>query len=249
MDAELVRRGLAPSRAEAKRLVEERAVAVRGVPTPKPTTLVAPDTPIELVGEPSRYVSRGAIKLEGALDDFGIEVRGRRALDAGASTGGFTQVLLERGAAEVVALDVGYGQLDQRLRDDDRVVVMERTNLRYVTPEDTGGRFSLLVADLSFISLCTVASALAGLVEADADLVLLVKPQFEAGKGEVGSGGIVRDDRVRRRAIEKVLACLADEGLSPIGITPSRIPGAGGNREVFVWCRPGAEPVDLEVPE
>src|SRR5690606_40474092 len=136
--------------------------------------------------------------LRGALDDLGLDVAGRRALDAGASTGGFTQVLLERGAPQVVALDVGYGQLDQRLREDERVVVMERTNLRHVTPDDTGGRFSLIVADLSFISLCTVAPAFAGLVEDDADLVLLVKPQFEAGKGEVGSGGIVRDESVRR---------------------------------------------------
>ncbi len=229
-------------------MVEAREVTVRGVPTPKPTTLVAPDTPIELVGEPNRYVGRGALKLRGALGDFGIEVEGRRALDAGASTGGFTQILLEHGAAEVVALDVGYGQLDQRLRDDERVVVMERTNLRHVTPDNTGGRFSLVVADLSFISLCTVAPAFAGLVEDDADLVLLVKPQFEAGKGEVGSGGIVRDESVRRRAVEKVLACLAEEGLIPVGITPSPISGAGGNREVFVWCRPGAEPVELEVP-
>jgi 23S rRNA (cytidine1920-2'-O)/16S rRNA (cytidine1409-2'-O)-methyltransferase len=243
-----VRRGLAPSRAEAKRLVEDRAVVVRGVPTPKPTTLVSPDTPIDLVGEPRRYVSRGAYKLIGALDAFGIDVEGRRALDAGASTGGFTQVLLERGASEVVALDVGYGQLDQRLRDDERVVVMERTNLRHVTPEDTGGRFSMVVADLSFISLCTVAPALARLADDDADLVLLIKPQFEAGKGEVGRGGIVRDDDVRRRAVEKALRCLTGEGLTPVGIVPSPITGADGNREFLAWCRPGADVVELEVP-
>ena len=218
------------------------------MPTPKPTTLVSPDTPIDLVGEPRRYVSRGAYKLIGALDAFGIDVEGRRALDAGASTGGFTQVLLERGASEVVALDVGYGQLDQRLRDDERVVVMERTNLRHVTPEDTGGRFSMVVADLSFISLCTVAPALARLADDDADLVLLIKPQFEAGKGEVGRGGIVRDDDVRRRAVEKALRCLTGEGLTPVGIVPSPITGADGNREFLAWCRPGADVVELEVP-
>src|SRR5690606_19690880 len=265
---------------------------------PKPTTLVSPETPIDLVGEPRRYVSRGAYKLSGALDAFAIDVEGRRALDAGASTGGFTQVLLERGASpgvaralgygardqrlraldafaidvegrraldagvvtggftqvllergasEVVALDVGYGQLDQRLRDDERVVVMERTNLRHVTPEDTGGRFSMVVADLSFISLCTVAPALARLADDDADLVLLIKPQFEAGKGEVGRGGIVRDDDVRRRAVEKALRCLTGEGLTPVGIVPSPITGADGNREFLAWCRPGADVVELEV--
>lgn len=244
----MVRRGLVSSRAEAKRLLEEKAVEVRGVPTPKAATLVARDTPIELSKPGHGFVSRGALKLQGALDDFGIQVDQRRALDAGASTGGFTQLLLERGASEVVALDVGYGQLHQSLRNDARVVVMERANLRYVTPADTNGRFDLIVADLSFISLCTVAAALAGLAQPEADLVLLVKPQFEARKGEVGGGGIVRDETVRTRAVEKVIDCLDAEGLGTMELAPSPVAGAGGNREVFAWCRLGEVAADLEVP-
>lgn len=230
-------------------MVEEGSIEVRGVPTPKAATLVGRDTPIELVHAGPGYVGRGALKLEGALDDFGLDVRGLRVLDAGASTGGFTDLLLERGASEVVALDVGHGQLDLRLRQDDRVVVMERTNLRHVAPDDTGGRFAFIVADLSFISLCTVAEALAGLAEPEADLVLLIKPQFEADRREVGSGGIVRDDEVRQRAVLKVVDCLAAAGLGARSLSASAVAGAGGNREVFVWCRagePSAE--DLEVP-
>lgn len=224
-------------------------VQVRGIPTPKPASLVGADTPIELVKEGHGYVGRGGLKLEGALAAFPIEVAGVRALDVGASTGGFTDLMLQRGATEVVALDVGYGQLDQRLRDDDRVVVMERTNLRHTGPDDTGGRFRLIVGDLSFISLCTVADALAGLAEPGADLVLLIKPQFEAGKDEIGRGGIVRDDEVRKRTVEKVLQCLNERGLAPQGLTPSPIAGSGGNREVFVWAKAGAEAVsDLVVP-
>lgn len=231
-------------------MVEEGSVEVRGVPTPKAATLVGRDTPIELAAAGPGYVGRGALKLEGALGAFPVMVEGRRALDAGASTGGFTEVLLRRGASTVVALDVGRGQLDDRLRRDERVVVMERTNLRHVTPDDTGGRFPLIVADLSFISLCTVAGALAGLAEPDADLVLLIKPQFEAERREVGSGGIVRDEEVRRRAVEKVVACLAEAGLGGQALATSSVSGAGGNREVFVWCQAGQAAIpDLEVPE
>ena len=240
---------MAPSRTEAQRMIEGGKVEVGGVPTPKPATLVAPGTPIELVVEGPNYVGRGAVKLEGALAAFPVEVKGRRALDVGSSTGGFTDVLLRRGANHVVALDVGYGQLAHRLRQDPRVTVMERTNLRHTTPADTGAPFPLIVGDLSFISLCTVAEALAGLAEPGGDLVLLIKPQFEAGKGEVGSGGIVRDDLVRRRAVEKVLACLAERKLGAQALVTSPLAGAGGNREVFVWCRAGVDPVEgLEVP-
>lgn len=244
----MVRRGLAPSRTEARRLVEDGAVVVRGVPTPKAASLVTRDTPIEVPEPGPGYVSRGGVKLEGALDDFGIENAGKRVLDAGASTGGFTDLLLRRGASQVVALDVGHGQLDQRLREDPRVVVMERTNIRHVTPDDTGGRFPLIVGDLSFISLCTVAAALAALSEPGGDLVLLIKPQFEAAKRDVGKKGIVRDEGVRRRAVEKVLACLAEEGLGARSLAPSPVAGVGGNREVFVWCRAGEAADDLEVP-
>lgn len=236
------------SRTEAKRLLDEGVVEVRGIPTPKAATLVAADTPIEMASTDRRYVSRGANKLAGALDDFGIDPKGKRVLDAGASTGGFTELLLERGASEVVALDVGHGQLDQSLRSDPRVVVLERTNLRHVGPEEIGGPFPLIVGDLSFISLCTVAEALASVAEPDADLVLLVKPQFEASKREVGRGGIVRDEEVRRRAVEKVIDCLGESGLGAVGLTPSPLPGSGGNREVFVWCQAGRATARLEVP-
>lgn len=229
-------------------MVEEQAVTVKGMPVPKPNTLVGRDTPIVLVEAGHGYVGRGALKLRGALDDLGLDVAGRRALDAGASTGGFTQVLLERGAPQVVALDVGYGQLDQRLREDERVVVMERTNLRHVTPDDTGGRFSLIVGDLSFISLCTVAPALSALAEPDADLVLLIKPQFEAPKSDVDPGGIVGDEAVRRAAVEKVVDCMAEAGLGAHRLVASQVAGAEGNREVFVWARPGPKTPGLEVP-
>jgi len=231
-------------------MIEGGRFQVGGVPTPKAATLVTRDTPIEPTEQGKGYVGRGALKLEGALEAFPVEVEGRRVLDVGASTGGFTDLLLRRGATEVVALDVGYGQLDQRLRQDPRVQVMERTNLRHTTSEDTGGRFPLIVGDLSFISLCAVAEALAGLAEPAADLVLLVKPQFEAEKRDVPSGGIVRDESVRRQAVEKVIACLAEWKLGAQALASSPLAGVGGNREVFVWCRSGADrAAGLEVPE
>lgn len=235
--------------AEARQLVEDHRVRVGGVPAPKITTLVDRDTPIELSSGGARHVGRGAVKLAGALQAFPVEVAGRRVLDAGSSTGGFTEVLLERGASQVVALDVGYGQLDDRLRRDSRVRSMERMNLRHVGPDDVGGRFPLIVADLSFISLCTVADALAGLCQPGADLVLLIKPQFEAPKRDVGRGGVVARPEVRREAVTRVLECLAERGLAPRALSASVIDGADGNREVFVWCRQGAQPaLDLEVP-
>lgn len=220
-----------------------------GMPTPKATSLVADSTPIEVDAGGPAYVGRGAVKLEGALDAFGVDVAGRRALDVGASTGGFTEVLLKRGAAHVTALDVGRGQLHHRLRTDDRVAVMERTNLRHTSPDDTGGTFELVVGDLSFISLCTVAPALATLAAPGADLVLLIKPQFEAEPHEVERGGIVHDDAVRARAVDRVVACLDEHGLGAQALCPSPLAGAGGNREVFAWCRAGAQAIpDLGVP-
>lgn len=245
----MLRRDLVASRTEAQRLIGEGKVEVRGVPTPKAATLVTRDTPISVVDPDPGYVGRGALKLEGALEAFGVAVAGRHALDVGASTGGFTEVLLRRGASRVVALDAGRGQLHAKLRADPRVTPMERTNVRYTTPADTGGSFPLIVADLSFISLCTVAPALAALAEPGADLILLVKPQFEAGREEVGKGGVVRDQEVRRRAVEKVIACLDHAGIGAVAAVPSVIEGADGNREVFLWARSGvpARP-DLEVP-
>ncbi len=210
-----------------------------GVPQPKPATLVSADTPIVVSGGGSTYVGRGGEKLAGALDTFQVEVAGRRALDAGASTGGFTDCLLQRGASRVVAVDVGYGQLDWRLRQDPRVEVRERTNLRHVDPAELGAPFEVVVADLSFISLCTVADILARLSGPETDLVLLVKPQFEVGRGQVGKGGVVRDPDLRRRAVAKVVACLAEAGLGAVGVVRSTPIGASGNVEYFVRARMG----------
>lgn len=197
--------------------------------------MVDPDTPIEFVGEKPRHVGRGGRKLEGALESFGLDVVGRRALDAGASTGGFTDHLLQVGVTSVTAVDVGHGQLDDRISNDPRVTVKDRTNIRLSTPHDLG-TFDLVVADLSFISLCTVARALAGLTEDGADLVLLVKPQFEVGKGQVGRGGIVKDPSLHADALRKVIACLAESDLPVRAVCDSPITGAKGNREFFVWA-------------
>lgn len=190
VDAELVRRGLARSRQQAAELIGAGKVRIDGLPAVKPATAVSDTTALTVVTDSERaWVSRGAHKLVGALEAFAIAVAGRRCLDAGASTGGFTEVLLDRGAAHVVAADVGYGQLAWSLRNDPRVVVLERTNARGLTPEAIGGRVDLVVADLSFISLATVLPALVGCASRDADIVPLVKPQFEVGKGQVGPGG------------------------------------------------------------
>jgi 23S rRNA (cytidine1920-2'-O)/16S rRNA (cytidine1409-2'-O)-methyltransferase len=237
----MVRRGLARSRAHASELIEAGAVRVGGIAEPKPATLVEGGEPIEVSTEAPRYVSRGGVKLAGAMDSFGLDVTGRRALDAGASTGGFTDWLLAHGAAEVVAVDVGYGQLDHRLASDPRVTVLDRTNLRRLVPEDAGGRFGLVVGDLSFISLCTVAPALAALAAPGADLVLLVKPQFEVGKGQVGKGGVVTEPALQEEAVQKVEACLVKQGLTVCRVVESPIRGAKGNREFFVWARAGGE--------
>jgi 23S rRNA (cytidine1920-2'-O)/16S rRNA (cytidine1409-2'-O)-methyltransferase len=237
----MLRRGLVASRSEAQRAIEEGRVLVRGVSTPKAASLVGTDSPIEVDdGGSSRYVSRGGLKLEWALDEFGVDPVEKRCLDAGASTGGFTDCLLQRGADRVCAVDVGYGQLDWSIRQDPRVEVHDRTNLRYAAITDLDGPFALIVADLSFISLCTVGGALANLATDGADLVLLVKPQFELGKGEVGKGGIVREAEDHSRAIRQVIACLDGFGLGTFGITPSPIRGAKGNREFFVHLRPGS---------
>lgn len=234
---------MAPSRSAAAALITSADVTVRGIPTPKPASMVAPDTPIEFVGEKPRHVGRGGLKLEGALETFGLDVTGRRALDAGASTGGFTDHLLQLGVAGVVAVDVGHGQLDDRIATDPRVTVRDRTNIRLAGADDLG-TFDLVVADLSFISLCTVANAFAELAEDGADLVLLVKPQFEVGKGQVGRGGIVKDPLLHVAAIEKVIACLAEASMPVRAVCDSPITGAKGNREFFVWAVKGGDIVD-----
>jgi 23S rRNA (cytidine1920-2'-O)/16S rRNA (cytidine1409-2'-O)-methyltransferase len=235
LDAELVRRGLVASRAEAQDAVEAGRVTVAGAPALKAARLVAPDEPVRLLAPPRRFVSRGGDKLDAALDRFGLDVAGTRALDAGASTGGFTDCLLQRGAGQVVAVDVGRGQLHPKLRDDERVVVMERTNVRSLTPAAIEGPVDLVVADLSFISLRTVAAALLGVGRPGADLVLLVKPQFEAGRAEASRGrGVIRDDGVRSRVRDEVGDVLIDGRATIMGWMESPLRGADGNVEYFV---------------
>ena len=246
LDLELVRRRLFPSRTEAQEAIAAGRIAVGGVPLPKSSTLVDGSTPIRMEPAPSRFVSRGGEKLAGALQEFGLAVRDRRALDAGASTGGFTDCLLQEGAASVAAVDVGYGQLHWSLRTDPRVTVFERLNLRFADTNDLGGPFDLIVADLSFISICTVAARLAALASPDCDLILLVKPQFEVGRGQVGKGGIVRDPDKHRAALARVIECLAADGLGTISVVASPIEGAKGNREFFVWARKGATTVQSD---
>src|SRR3954462_13969832 len=202
VDAELVRRGLARSRQQAAELIGAGLVSINGMPAAKPATAISIDASLTVdVAEGRSWVSRGAHKLIGALDAFGISVADRRCLDAGASTGGFTEVLLDRGAREVVAADVGYGQLAWSLRSDSRVTVLERTNVRDLTAEAVGGLVDLVVADLSFISLATVLPALVSCASPHADIVPMVKPQFEVGKDRVGPGGVVSDPGLRTETV------------------------------------------------
>jgi len=249
-----VRRGLAASRQSARAAIDAGRVTVSGAPAAKPSRLVAPDEPVVVAGDPPRYVSRGGEKLAAALHRFAVGPRGLRALDAGASTGGFTDCLLQHGAARVVAVDVGYGQIHERLRADDRVEVHERTNVRDLAPGDLGAApFPLVVADLSFISLRAVLDSLVGLAAPGADVVLLVKPQFEAGRAEASRGrGVIRDPDVWRRVLEDVVDALRGRGAAIMGAMVSPITGADGNVEFLVHARtaparPGAEPpaVDL----
>jgi 23S rRNA (cytidine1920-2'-O)/16S rRNA (cytidine1409-2'-O)-methyltransferase len=249
LDAELVRRKLARSREQAAALVEAGRVQVRGTVASKVAAMVDPADPVLVTGEDpaTEYVSRGGHKLAGALAAFsplGLAVTGRRCLDAGASTGGFTDVLLRSGAAEVVAVDVGYGQLAWPIRTDGRVVVLERTNVRTLTPDLIGGPVALTVADLSFISLRLVLPALAACTAADGDLALMVKPQFEVGKQRVGAGGVVRDWQLRAEAVLDVAAAAAELGLGVSAVTASPLPGPSGNVEFFVWFRRDAPPAD-----
>lgn len=237
-----MRRGLVASRTEARLAIESGNVLVRGLPATRPATLVDEADPIVLSGPARRYVSRGGDKLDGALTRFDVKVGGRRWLDAGASTGGFTDRLLRGGATSVIALDVGYGQLEWRLRNDARVVVLERTNARNISPEDLPWSPEGVVADLSFISLTVVLPALAGVAVADADFVMLVKPQFEAGREAVARGGVVADPQEWLHAIERVVETGSELDLAVVAACPSNPPGPAGNREFFVHLRRGAKP-------
>jgi 23S rRNA (cytidine1920-2'-O)/16S rRNA (cytidine1409-2'-O)-methyltransferase len=247
LDAELVRRGLARSRTQAADLIAAGQVLVAGQTAAKAATQVGLDAAITIRRadtEPD-YVSRGGHKLAGALAAFAeLQVAGRRCLDAGASTGGFTDVLLRAGAGHVVAADVGYGQLAWSLRSDPRVTVVDRMNIRNLQPEQVAPPPDLVTADLSFISLTTVLPALVACARPDADFLLLVKPQFEVGKGQVGPGGVVRDSQLRARAVETVAAAASGLQLGVRGVTASPLPGPSGNVEYFLWLTRDAPPLD-----
>jgi 23S rRNA (cytidine1920-2'-O)/16S rRNA (cytidine1409-2'-O)-methyltransferase len=230
LDAELVRRGLVASRRQAVEAIAAGLVTVGGAPATTAARQVDADEPVALSAPPARFVSRGGEKLDAALVAWDVDVAGRRVLDAGASTGGFTDCVLQRGAREVVAVDVGHGQLAWKLREDPRVVVLERTNLRSLS-ELPGGPADVVVADLSFISLRTVAPALVALARPAADYVMLVKPQFEAGRERVGRGGIVRDPAVHRAVLDEVIEGLAAHDLVVTAVIRSPLTGADGNVE------------------
>jgi len=245
LDTLLVERGLADSRTRARALILAGRVRVGDTTAPKAGLLVPVDADVTLVGPAHPYVGRGGVKLAHALDTFGIRVAGRTALDIGASTGGFTDVLLQRGAAHVVALDVGHGQLDWRLRMDPRVLVLEGINARTLTPAvfpSERRRFDLVTLDVSFISLTLIVGVIPPLLSPAADVVGLVKPQFEAGRGEVGRGGIVTDPAVHARAIDSVTRAADQVGLVRVATTPSPITGAEGNQEFFLHLRARTPP-------
>lgn len=238
LDQALCERGLAPSRARAQSLILAGVVRVDGEVADKAGRLVAREAVITVDAPDHPWVSRGGVKLAAALDAFGLDPSGRRCLDVGASTGGFTHVLLARGAASVVAVDVGKGQLDWKLRQDPRVEVRDGVNARFLSAADFPGQFDLVVVDVSFISLRLVLPALRAVLAPTGDLVALVKPQFEVGRAQVGRGGVVRDPAAREAAVAGVLAAAAELGLCPRGRVPSPLPGPAGNVEELVWLTP-----------
>ncbi|AXI81638.1 TlyA family RNA methyltransferase [Peterkaempfera bronchialis] len=250
LDAELVRRKLARSREHASELIAAGRVTVGGTTASKPATQVETAAAVVVAKDENDpdYVSRGGHKLAGALAAFGpqgLRIEGRRCLDAGASTGGFTDVLLRAGAGRVLAVDVGYGQLAWSLQSDERVTVMDRTNVRELSPERIGGEpVDVVVGDLSFIPLGLVLPALASCCADDADLVLMVKPQFEVGRERLGSGGVVRSPQLRAEAVRQVAAQGWALGLGVLGVTASPLPGPSGNVEYFLWFRRGAPALD-----
>jgi 23S rRNA (cytidine1920-2'-O)/16S rRNA (cytidine1409-2'-O)-methyltransferase len=239
LDSLLASRGLYPSRSRAAAAILAGSVRIADRRAYKAGQLVDPD--IELsVDAPPPYVSRGGVKLANALDALGLSVVDRHALDVGASTGGFTDCLLQRGAARVVALDVAYGELDYRLRSDPRVTIVERTNARAIAPADLPYAPSVIVIDVSFISLTKVLPAvLACASDSGFDCLAMVKPQFEVGRGQVGKGGVVRDPALRRSAVLSVASCARELGCAAMGFAPSGLPGPAGNLETFVWLAEG----------
>lgn len=235
LDVALVERGLVDTRARAKAVIMSGTVYVAGERVDKAGALVKDDAEIVLKGETLKYVSRGGLKLEAALDAFGVDVAGKTAVDMGSSTGGFTDCLLQRGASKVYAIDAGRGQLDWKLRNDPRVVSMEKFNARYLKPEDIGGEpVGVAVIDVSFISLTKIIPPAAGVLAPDGVLIALIKPQFEVGKGEVGKGGIVRDEAKRKEVVDKITTFVSGLGMNVKGVVESPITGADGNVEYLI---------------
>ena len=234
LDKLVVERGLAPTREKAQALILAGQIQVNGQPAEKAGMQVAPQARVELVGEPLRYVGRGGIKLEGALADFRVDPRGKVCLDIGASIGGFTDCLLQHGAARVYAVDVGKGQLDWKLRQDPRVVAREGVNARHLKPADLGEPVELVAIDVAFISVEKILPAAIGCAQPGAIFLVLIKPQFELSRPQVGKGGIVRDPELHQQAVEKVTRAAATLGLNEIEVRESRLRGAEGNREFFL---------------
>jgi 23S rRNA (cytidine1920-2'-O)/16S rRNA (cytidine1409-2'-O)-methyltransferase len=251
LDAELVRRELARSRENAVELIAAGKVLVNGIPATKAATQVDAQISITLKDEQAEFVSRGGHKLAGALDHFAnLVVADKVALDAGASTGGFTDVLLKRGVKKVVAADVGYGQLAWQLQSDNRVKILDRVNVRSLTKEQVAEEIDLVVADLSFISLKIVLPALIAVAKDDADFLIMVKPQFEVGKEKLGAGGVVRDAALRKEAVAAVAAAAFSLGLGCLGVVASPLPGPSGNVEYFLWLSKAGQAlleVDLDL--
>lgn len=243
LDRELVARGLAADREEALGLVADCRVLVDGAPALSAERLVGGHAQMRVLRPARSFVSRGGDKLAGALDDLGLSPAGRRCLDAGAGHGGFTDCLLQRGAASVVAVDVGYGDFDWALRSDPRVRLIERCNVRTANPAVLGAPFDLVVADLSFISLTAAAATLTAAAGPDGDLLVLVKPQFEADPSSVEAGGLVTDPETHAATIRNVAAAFWDHGLGTLGLAPSRLKGASGNQEFFIRARRGTSPL------
>ncbi len=237
LDQLLVERGLFVSREQARRAVMAGVVEVEGKRVDKPGTAIREGVRVEVLAPREPFVSRAGRKLAHALDHFGVDPAGWICLDVGASTGGFTDCLLQRGAARIYALDVGYGQLEQRLRNDPRVVAMDRINARYLAPDALPEPCDLITVDVSFISLLKVVPALLPHLAAEGLLLPMIKPQFEAGRGAVGKGGILRDEEVRGRVVRQCVEGIAALGLPPLGVFDSPVAGSGGNREAFALFR------------
>ncbi|MBZ0155974.1 MAG: TlyA family RNA methyltransferase [Alphaproteobacteria bacterium] len=237
LDKILVDRGLVSSRERARALIMEGKVLVNGMPAAKAGSLVETHLPVEVKGEDIPYVSRGGLKLEAAIREFGIEMQGRIAMDVGSSTGGFTDCMLQNGAKRVYCIDVGYGQLAWKLRQDPRVVLLERVNIRHLEREKVPDTVDIATIDVSFISLSLVVPKVLEFLKENGEIVALIKPQFEVGKGEVGKGGVVRDEEKRLRAVEMVRQTLESLGLETVGVIPSPITGQKGNVEYLIYLR------------